>query len=63
MKKVILVMVIGLLLFLLYYFFIRFNFHIVIKDQVYRSAHPSVAQLTKLKKKYKIRSVINLWSM
>lgn len=62
-KTISIAVIAVVLLVVLYFLFIRFNFHTVIPGQVYRCAQPSVGQLVKLKKKYKIRSVINLRSL
>jgi len=63
-KKIFIISIALILMALIIYFlFIRFNFHTVIKGQVYRSAQPSKQQLADLMKKYKIRSVINLRSL
>ncbi|MGD9153044.1 MAG: tyrosine-protein phosphatase [Gammaproteobacteria bacterium] len=67
MKKIRKIAIAGfvliLVLFAIYFFFIRFNFHTVISGQVYRCAQPSAKQLAKIKERYKIRSVINLRSL
>lgn len=55
--------VLVLIAFAIYFLFIRFNFHTVIPGQVYRCAQPSAKQLAKIKRMYKIRSVINLRSL
>ncbi|WFU05704.1 dual specificity protein phosphatase family protein (plasmid) [Rhizobium sp. CB3171] len=36
------------------------NFHVVIADQVYRSAQPSAAEIVAYKAKYGIRTIVNL---
>lgn len=62
-KIAVTIIVVSLILVAIYFLFIRFNFHVVIFGQVYRSAQPSADQLLSLKQRYKIHSVINLRSL